>query len=443
MELGSRYMHVDGAILVAVPGGPFLMGSENLGYKEHQVTLDYFWIYTSEVTNGQYAYCLESGQCTSPDADINTSFENPLDMNLPVTGVNYEQAAAYCAFIHGRLPTEAEWEMTARGPAGNPFPWGDAPPICNLLNFNFCKGKTTDVTAYQDGASYYGALDMSGNVREWVADWFGADYYEVSPEINPPGPASGEKRSVRSSSFADGADAAFSAQRFQLKPGENASDLGFRCVVEDPTYFAPYCQTVLLEGADSISGLPLDDVIPVSISGVCVQPKMTHAESCQTQATYITVHPDPLPAGAHLDVPASCVGGPPTFKCTGDGMIVLYPQDCPVADPPEGWKCGPGYVYDGGDYCVGTGPGENCMPGFNYDPAAQCCVDADPSAKKYHPCPPGFWKQGNICLAANNPPPLMIHVMFFHPVAACGSGGNCVPKCTTDDAGDTTCTTCP
>jgi hypothetical protein len=83
------------------------------------------------------------------------------------------------------------------------------------------------------------------------------------------------------------------------------------------------------------------------------------------------------------------------------------------------------------------------MPGFNYDPAAQCCVDADPTSKKYHPCPPGTYKQGNICIVAKYPPPLLIHVMWFYPVAACGSGGDCVPECTTDDAGNTTCTTCP
>lgn len=114
MEVGSKYTYVDGSVLAAVPGGPFIMGYKNYAdTPERTVTLSDFWIYSSEVTNSQYALCVNAGKCAPPDAEKNPAFGNYRLVNLPVVGVNYQQAADYCSFVKGRLPTEAEWEKAA------------------------------------------------------------------------------------------------------------------------------------------------------------------------------------------------------------------------------------------------------------------------------------------------------------------------------------------
>ena len=162
MKVGSTYPYVDGTLLVAVPAGPFTMGHGGLDNPEHQVSLGDFWIYSTKVTNQQYAFCVKTGQCTPPDLKDNVSYTAFSRLTDPVSGVTYDQSAAYCSFVHGQLPTEAQWEKTARGPNGNIYPWGNNAPICDLLNFNNCVGKTTSVIKYPQGASYYSALDMEG-----------------------------------------------------------------------------------------------------------------------------------------------------------------------------------------------------------------------------------------------------------------------------------------
>ncbi len=471
MEVGSRYTYIDGAILVAVPGGPFTMGYGNADNPVHDVTVGDFWIYSSKVTNQQYAACVNAGVCTPPDPANSESYGNSLFVNLPVTGVNYDQAAAYCTYVHGRLPTEAEWEKAARGPDGNIFPWGNDAPTCDLLNFKYCVGKPTDVTQYPQGASYYSALDMSGNVREWTADWYSPSYYSESPAEDPLGPELGEKRSVRGSSFADSADFAIAAHRFSLRPVDTLPDLGFRCVVEDPTFYAPYCQVLPLFGAD-VNGGPTDDVIQLPDS--CTIPDVKAGEDCKSQATYINI-PDPLPAGWSANVPGNCVGGPPTYKCTGSGDVVLDAPVCNVPVPPGGGKCAPGYDYKddgkGNLTCTGQGPGTQCMPGFNFDPALHCCTATNPDQKVYNICPPGFYQQGNACIpAASNPPQPASFKVSFSDVPVCGgqtnNGGDepqcdplkdpncggtpaCTPVCTwvrptcNKPGCPQTCTTCP
>src|SRR5574340_869447 len=131
MKVGAAWPYVDGTTLVAVPPGPFTMGHGGLDNPEHQVTLGGFWIYSTKVTNQQYARCVAAGQCDPPSARDNLGYAEFADFNNPVTGVTYDQAAAYCTFVHGRLPTEAEWEKTARGPDGNIYPWGSSSPSCD------------------------------------------------------------------------------------------------------------------------------------------------------------------------------------------------------------------------------------------------------------------------------------------------------------------------
>ena len=149
MEVGSTYFYVDGTTLVAVPASEFLMGANGKDNTEHVVILNDYWIYSTKVTNQQYAYCEALGKCTSPNLEDDPNYKDYSRANDPVVGVTYDQAAAYCSFVHGRLPTEAEWEKAARGAYGNEWPWGNEFDLNNKCNSSEGKeGGTTSVGLY-------------------------------------------------------------------------------------------------------------------------------------------------------------------------------------------------------------------------------------------------------------------------------------------------------
>lgn len=232
---------VDGMVQVYVPSGEFLMGStgtfseaELQEMPQHKVFLDGFWIDQTEITQGMFKRCIASGTCPDVVHDLgeqNANFSNSDYDNHPVVYVTWDQAKTYCERVGRRLPTEAEWEKAARGTDGRLYPWGDTPPTEKNALFNNAENGTKPVGSYPDGISPYGALDMIGNVREWVSDFYGEDYYDKSPAKNPLGPdeAKDNQHVLRGASFKDALHYTHVAMRFAhvpMSPGENR---GFRC----------------------------------------------------------------------------------------------------------------------------------------------------------------------------------------------------------------------
>jgi formylglycine-generating enzyme required for sulfatase activity len=217
--------------MVYVPAGTFQMGSNwrdrsanEYEKPPHLVTLDAFWIDRTEVTNAQHAHCVAAGVCQISAFAYDARFNGA---DYPVVGVGWQDAADYCRWVGGRLPTEAEWEYAARGPGGHIYPWGNDPPDDTLLNYNGNVGDTTKVGSYPKGQSWVGALDMAGNVWEWVNDWYGE--YPSEPQVNPTGPTSGEYRVARGSSWDDDRNYARVAIRSRIAPDLRYIYIGFRC----------------------------------------------------------------------------------------------------------------------------------------------------------------------------------------------------------------------
>ena len=226
---------------VAVPTGPFVRGSTADDPRafddespQHTIEMDAFRIARTETTNRDFAGCVAAGACRALQSDGSATRQRYYSAEeyaeFPVVNVSWEDAVDFCEWVGGRLPTEAEWEKAARGANGSLYPWGDEAPSCALANFNNCVGDTTAVGAYPSGASPYGALDMAGNVWEWVADWYGSDYYAVVPNANPPGPSSGEGRVFRGGAWDDEAGLLRAAYRdAYLDRSFNLALVGFRC----------------------------------------------------------------------------------------------------------------------------------------------------------------------------------------------------------------------
>jgi len=401
----------DGSYLVWVEPGPFTMGDYFDYSPERIVTVDGFAIQNTEVTNNMYSLCVKLGECTDPDPENSPKYGDYRYLNYPITGVTWGQAVDYCTFIHGRLPTEAEWEKAARGPDGNRYPWGNENPACSLLNFKFCEaGETTNVHDYPDGVSYYGLWDMSGNVKEWVADWHNPIYEPDSPTENPVGPEIGDNRLIKSDGPTNGFDESLSAHHFWLDPLENLNDLGFRCVVEeeDLTYFAPWCELVPYLGEDVFgddpSCNPVSDCnkVGVSQSPLCATPP----EADYQPYTIVTfqMSQDPPPGWAHsVDgcVLDSSDAHNAKYLCkpgaTGPAKAV---GSCTVSSPCDA-KCPDHYDLVGGK-CIWDGSGTEgtaCLPGSTYDPLNQCCTSIDGiGGDDVNLCPPGTFLLGGQCV---------------------------------------------
>ncbi len=199
---------------------------------QHEVHLDSFDIAKYEVSNKEYNQCVRSTICSPPSNDL---FHQSQFASFPVTDVNYGQAVTYCEWVGGRLPTEAEWEKAARFGHETKTPqyaWGDEIDPMKAHVFAGSDNAPLAVGSYSpDGDTAVGLVDMTGNVWEWVSDWYADDYYEYGVRENPTGPPNGDWRIVRGGSCCnDWIQARVPFRNSSLRPGDSAADVGFRCV---------------------------------------------------------------------------------------------------------------------------------------------------------------------------------------------------------------------
>lgn len=260
--------------MVYVPEGEFMMGCNEKDCYDwdkpyHQVFLNAYFIDKYQVTVEDYKKCVNAGICIepphgNPEAESfgPTYWVGALRKNsqkCPIDWIPWNTAKSYCEWVGKRLPTDAEWEKAARGTDGRRYPWGnndDRKTFCeyavaltyqiqefedyikdqiNGRNQNFCEDKTAcslfvcepcPVGSRPKGKSPYGAMDMAGNVKEWVNDWFDKDYYKNSPYKNPTGPTFGEFRVTRNT---NPCNPGWNMRAFVRGPGRTNADMGFRC----------------------------------------------------------------------------------------------------------------------------------------------------------------------------------------------------------------------
>ena len=243
---------VDDTEMVSVPAGKFTMGCQ-LENKQlcsnsepaHEVNLDAFKVDKYKVTYRRYNQCLEAGECTPLFEGAGCNANMPWNSNHPVNCVDYRQAETFCNFENKRLLTEAEWEKAARGTDNRPYTWGSEPPSCDLAVMNQkvgdntmgpgCgAGTTRPVGSKPAGASPYGVMDMAGNLFEWTSDWYSTSYFAESPVDNPRGPASGEHKVLRGSSWLMRTEAGMYLNvRSGYSPLGQGYVVGFRCASDD------------------------------------------------------------------------------------------------------------------------------------------------------------------------------------------------------------------
>jgi sulfatase modifying factor 1 len=225
----------DGTPADLVPAGNFVMGDDESSPKR-PLFVDAFYMDRFETTTGRYRKYLEgTGSDRVPDYWDQIAGEGSDEM--PVIGVSWNEANAYCRWAGKRLPTEAEWEKAARGTDERPFPWGQSPPTVERANhLNSSPGPydtaLSPVGSHAAGKSPYGVDDLAGNASEWVADWY-SESFTSDDVYNPRGPADGEKKVIRGGGRYDPVPRLSATWRMYASPDTRTDDIGFRCA-SDP-----------------------------------------------------------------------------------------------------------------------------------------------------------------------------------------------------------------
>ncbi len=284
-ELGDTLSRpIDDMIIRYVPGGRFMMGSTEddldnailqcvkdvSGFNcdddyyddelpQHPVTVSSFWLDQTEVSNAQFSHFLNifGNQTEGGDnwlhldsdfvliEEVNGQFQSKAGLaDHPVMAVSWYGANAYCQWVGGQLPTEAQWEYAARGENNLIYPWGnefsgnranycDSSCFYNWSDVNIDDGflQTSPVGNYPSGLSWVETADMAGNAWEWVNDWYGL--YALSEQTDPPGPAIGTHKIMRGGSWTTNFTFLRTTMRRSSPPAKiNVQNVGFRCAMQ-------------------------------------------------------------------------------------------------------------------------------------------------------------------------------------------------------------------
>jgi len=246
----------NGVQMALVPAGCFMMGNDTEDDDEkpaHEVCFeDPYWIDFDEVTNGQFeAMNGVASQIGFSGTDI------------PRNLITWDEANIYCESRGARLPTEAEWEYAARGPANLKYPWGDEFIGNNVVYGSNADNEISVVGSREGGRSWVGTYDMIGNVWEWVGDWYDETYYLNSIRINPQGPRVGERRVIKGGSWDSVEQNLSTHNRFYAAPNFADRNIGFRCARDlDGTAFN---QTNTEQEASVVD---IEDIPEIAFTGV-------------------------------------------------------------------------------------------------------------------------------------------------------------------------------
>jgi formylglycine-generating enzyme required for sulfatase activity len=230
---------------VEIEGGTYMMGYAEGQEDElpvHEVNVPTFEMARTEITAIQYSDCVTNGPCAEPATGSRLNWQEPGKIYHPINGVTFVDAETFCAFVGGRLPSEAEWEYAARSQGLDLiYPWGSDPPDCDYCIMNEdeeemgCdEGGTWQVCSKPAGHTEQGLCDMSGNVYEWMADWY-YNTYSGAPTDGSAWdviPYDGyTDRTIRSGSYRETAEitALRTSGRLGYSQTGSEPDLGFRC----------------------------------------------------------------------------------------------------------------------------------------------------------------------------------------------------------------------
>ena len=241
--------------VVEISEGWFLMGTvrkdddpfgfatqyDDTEFPQRRIKLDAYSIDRDEVSLAEYLAFLHEQDLPVPH-ELRRLIWHLIDVHVlpdyvmarwPAMYVDWKEADQFCRTRGKRLPTEAEWEKAARGTEGRLFPWGADPPNADLAVSGLYHVHQIPLVAavdgFEEGRSPYGLNHMAGNVREWVKDWFGPDYYPRMPEQNPQGSKAGRYKSVRGGSWRSRPQLLRTATRNGAVPTTRSPTLGFRC----------------------------------------------------------------------------------------------------------------------------------------------------------------------------------------------------------------------
>ncbi|NIM96447.1 MAG: SUMF1/EgtB/PvdO family nonheme iron enzyme [Anaerolineales bacterium] len=247
VKIAKELRAIDEMLMLQVPAGIFPVGQYageialNMDANPPlEMYLDDFWIDQLEVSNAQYSRCIEAGVCQETPYEYDLAFKRP---NYPAVAVSKGDAEAYCGWVDGRLPSEEEWRYAAGGAQGLIYPWGNEfamgeANFCDkqcpypFKNTNYDDGsvRTAPVGSYPNGASWVGAMDMSGNVWEWVKDWYPENYYEGSAFQFPSDAKTDGLAGSLGGSWLDDNYGLRISNRLVVVSNYRSTYIGFRCV---------------------------------------------------------------------------------------------------------------------------------------------------------------------------------------------------------------------